>query len=151
MKLPEAGTQLKTLAPGTEGLDGLTRNEASLKDSLRKLDGLVADKLEADRVAANVMLRLRTLSIQISEVGSQLSSDQNSRAQGDVLSAWRAAADEMIVILLSTASADTKYRLNRLRAEFAETADRAHSARAQLSLRIDLRHRIVGTAHGAVR
>ena len=111
-EIAEAGTQLKALAPGTEGLDGLARNEASLKDNLQKLDGLVAEKLEADRVAANLMLRLRTLSIQIWEVGSQLASDQNSRAQADALSAWRAAADEMVVILLSTASADTTIRLN---------------------------------------
>ena len=40
-EIAESGRQLKALAPGTEGLDGLTRNEASLKDSLRKLDGLV--------------------------------------------------------------------------------------------------------------
>ena len=132
-EIAEAGTQLKALAPGTEGLDGLARNEASLKDNLQKLDGLVAEKLEADRVAANLMLRLRTLSIQIWEVGSQLASDQNSRAQADALSAWRAAADEMVVILLSTASADTTIRLNRLRSELAEAAERAHSARAQLS------------------
>ena len=132
-EIAEAGTQLKALAPGTEGLDGLARNEASLKDNLQKLDGLVAEKLEADRVAVNLMLRLRTLSIQIWEVGSQLASDQNSRSQADALSAWRAAADEMVVILLSTASADTTIRLNRLRSELAEAAERAHSARAQLS------------------
>ena len=132
-EIAEFGRQLKALAPGTEGLDGLTRNEASLKDSLRKLDGLVAEKLEADRVAANLMLRLRTLSIQVGEVGAQLAADQSNRAQAGVLGAWRAAADEMIVILLSTAGADTTIRLNRLRSEFAEAADHAHSARAQLS------------------
>jgi hypothetical protein len=37
-----------------------------------------------------------------------------------------AAADEAIVILLSTASADTTIRLNRLREEFSEASKRAH-------------------------
>src|SRR3954463_16443548 len=49
---------ISKLAPTTEGLDNLDRNEASLKESLEKLDRLVADKLESDRVAANFMLRL---------------------------------------------------------------------------------------------
>jgi signal transduction histidine kinase len=132
-EIAEAGRQLKALAPGTEGLDSLTRNEVTLKDSLQKLDGLVAEKLEADRVAANLMLRLRTLFIQIREVSSQLAGDQNARAQADALSAWGAAADETIVILLSTASADTTIRLNRLHSEFSQAADRAHLARSQLS------------------
>ena len=132
-EIAAAGRQLKELAPETEGIDDLARNETLLKGTLRKLDGLVADKLEADRVAANLMLRLRTLSIQILEVGSQLAGDQNNRAQIDALGAWRAAADERIVILLSTASADTPIRLSRLHSEFAAAADRAHAARAQLS------------------
>jgi TorS N-terminal sensor domain len=55
------GAQVRALAPATEGLDSLSRNEAALKDNLEKLDGLVAERLEADRVAANFMLRLRTL------------------------------------------------------------------------------------------
>jgi TorS N-terminal sensor domain len=122
-EIAAAGRQLKQLAPDTEGIDDLTRNETLLKGTLQKLDGLVADKLEADRVAANLMLRLRTLSVQVLEVGSQLASDQNNRAHFDALGAWRAAADEMIVILLSTASADTTIRLNRLHSEFARAGE----------------------------
>ena len=132
-EIAAAGKQLKELAPETEGIDDLARNETLLKGTLQKLDGLVADKLEADRVAANLMLRLRTLSIQILEVGSQLARDQNNGALIDALGAWRAAADERVVILLSTASADTTIRLNRLHSEFAAAADRANAAREQLS------------------
>jgi len=132
-EIAAAGRQLKELAPETEGIDDLARNETLLKGTLQKLDGLVADKLDADRVAANLMLRLRTLSVQILEVGSQLARDQNNSAQLDALGAWRAAADERIVILLSTASADTTIRLNRLHSEFAAAADRANAAREQLS------------------
>jgi hypothetical protein len=132
-EIAAAGRQLKEFAPETEGIDDLARNETLLKGTLQKLDGLVADKLEADRVAANLMLRLRTLSIQVLEVGSQLATDQGNRAQTDALGAWRAAADERIVILLSTASADTTIRLNRLHSEFTAAADRANAARAQLS------------------
>lgn len=132
-EIAAAGKQLKELAPGTAGIDDLARNEILLKGTLQKLDGLVADKLEADRVAANLMLRLRTLSVQILEAGSQLARDQNNGAQTDALGVWRAAADESIVILLSTASADTTIRLNRLHSEFAQAAGRANAARAQLS------------------
>jgi transcriptional regulator with XRE-family HTH domain len=41
------------------------------------------------------------------------------------------------VILLSTSSADTTIRLNRLRAEFAEVEDRAQAARAQFSTTLE--------------
>ena len=135
--IAEAGKRVKALAPATEGLDSLTRNEASLKDNLKKLDRLVAEKLEADRVEANFMLRLQTLSVRIRGAGSDLLSKltgaQDTRGQIDALSAWTAVADEAVVILLSTASADTTIRLNRLRAEFAEAVSRAKNAREQFS------------------
>ena len=135
--IAEAGDQVRALAPATEGLDSLTQNEASLKVNIRNLDTLVAEKIEADRVAANFMLRLRTLSVRICAAGSTLSTkittEENARAQADALSAWTAAADEAIVIMLSTSSADTTIRLNRLRAEFAEVENRAQAARTQFS------------------
>src|SRR4029079_2373834 len=62
LAITEASAQVKKLAPATPGLESLARNEASLKESLEKLDGLVADKLESDRVATNFMLRLGMLS-----------------------------------------------------------------------------------------
>ena len=136
-QIAETGEQVRALAPTTEGLDRLSRNETALKDNLQKLDGLVAEKLEADRVAANFMLRLRTLSVRIrtaaGDLMSRLSGDQNSRAQADALNAWAAAVDESIIILLSTASADTTIRLNRLRSEFTDAENRATTARARLS------------------
>jgi signal transduction histidine kinase len=135
--IAETGEQVKTLAPATEGLDSLIRNEASLKENLQKLDGLVAEKLEADRVAANLMLRLRGLSARIQTAGSDLLSkitgEEIARAQIDALSAWTAAADQAIVIMLSTSSADTTTRLDRLRSEFEEVRNRAQTARGQLS------------------
>jgi signal transduction histidine kinase len=135
--IAKAGEQVRALAPATEGLDNLTRNEASLKDNLQKLDGLVAEKLEADRVAANFMLRLRTLSVRIRGAGSELLSkptgQKNAGLQADAVSAWTAAANEAIVILLSTASADTTIRLNQLHSEFAEAENRVKTARTQLS------------------
>ncbi|MGH7489538.1 MAG: hypothetical protein ACREMY_28655, partial [bacterium] len=135
--IAEAGEQVKTLAPATEGLDSLIRNEASLKEKLQKLDGLVAEKLEADRVAANLMLRLRAISARIQAAGSELLSkitgEHATRAQADALSEWTAAADQAIVIMLSTSSADTTIRLDRLRSEFEEVRNRAQTARGQLS------------------
>src|SRR5262245_18359752 len=135
--IAEASEQVKTLAPATEGLDSLIQNQASLGGKLEKLDALVAEKLEADRVAANLMLRLRTLSVRIQAAGSNLLSkitgEQASRAQIDALSAWTAAADQAIVIMLSTSSADTTIRLNQLRSEFEDVRNRAQTARGQLS------------------
>jgi signal transduction histidine kinase len=136
--IAEAGEQVKRLAPATEGLDSLIRNEASLKENLEKLDGVVAEKLEADRVAANLMLRLRALSVRIQAAGSsdllsKITGEQIARAQIDALSAWTAAADQAIVIMLSTSTADTTIRLNRLRSEFEEVRNRAQTARGQLS------------------
>ena len=135
--IAEASDQVRALAPATEGLDSLSRDEASLKVNIRNLDTLVAEKIEADRVAANFMLRLRTLSVRIRATGSALSTkittEENARVQADALSAWTAAADEAIVIMLSTSSADTTIRLNRLRAEFAEVENRAQAARSQFS------------------
>ena len=135
-EIAETGEQVRALAPATEGLDSLSRNETALKDNLQKLDGLVAEKLEADRVAANFMLRLRTLSVRIrtatGDLLTGLSDDQNSRAQADALNAWAAAVDESIIILLSTASADTTIRLNWLRSEFTNAETRAKTARARL-------------------
>ena len=135
--IAEASEQVKTLAPATEGLDRLIQNQTSLGGKLEKLDTLVTEKLEADRVAANLMLRLRTLSVRIQTVGNNLSSkitaEQTSRTQIDALSAWIAAADQAIVIMLSTSSADTAIRLNQLRSEFEDVRKRAQTASGQLS------------------
>jgi signal transduction histidine kinase len=135
-EITEASNQVKTLAPGTEGLESLIQNQASLGGKLEKLDTLVAEKLEADRVAANLMLRLRSLSVRIQAAGSNLLSkiagEQASRAQIDALGAWTAAAAQAIVIMLSTSSADTTIRLNQLRAEFEDARNRAETARGQL-------------------
>ena len=132
-----ASVQVKTFAPATEGLDRLIQNQASLGEKLEKLDALVAEKLEADRVAANLMLRFRALSVRIQAVGSNLLSkiigEQASRAQIDALDAWIAAADQAIVIMLSTSSADTTIRLNQLRSEFEDVRKRAQTASGQLS------------------
>jgi two-component system NtrC family sensor kinase len=135
--IAEASEQVKTLAPTTEGLDSLMQNQTSLGGKLEKLDALVMERLEADRVAANLMLRLRALSVRIQAVASNLLSkitaDQASGAQNDALSAWIAAADQAIVIMLSTSSADTTIRLNQLRFEFDDVRKRAQTASAQLS------------------
>jgi len=135
--IAEAGDQVKSLAPATEGLDSLIRNEASLREKLEKLDGLVSEKLEADRVAANLMLRLQALSVQFQSAGnnilSKITGEQISRAKIEALSAWTAAADQAILIMLSTSSADTRIRLNRLHSEFEEVRYRAQTARGQLS------------------
>ena len=135
--MAEAGDQVRVLAPATKGLDSLTQNEASLKVNIRNLDTLVAEKIEVDRVAANFMLRLRTLSVQIRAAGSaslaKITAEKSSGAQTYDLSAWTTAADEAIVIMLSTSSADTTIRLNRLRVEFAEAESRVQAAGAQFS------------------
>jgi signal transduction histidine kinase len=135
--IAEAGAQVKKLAPATPGLENLVRHEALLKETLEKLDRLVADKLESDRVAANFMLRLGMLSSRVRAAGAEtlpkISDEPSSRAQIDALAAWTAAADQAIVLMLSTSSADTTARLNRLRSDFADAGNRQHAAREHLS------------------
>jgi signal transduction histidine kinase len=129
--IAEASQQISTLAPATEGLSELMRSEASLRENLTKLDRLVAERIEADRVAANLMLRLRALSAGIHAASAAQLSSITER--DDSLSNWTAAADQAIVIMLSTSSADTTVRLNRLRSEFEEARSRAQTARSYLS------------------
>src|SRR5215831_1711033 len=135
--IAEAGEQVKKLAPATPGLENLVRNEVLLKESLEKLDGLVADKLESDRVAANFMLRLGMLSSRVRAAGTEtlpkISEEPSSRAEIDALAAWTAAADQAIVVMLSTSNADTTVRLNRLRSDFADAGNRQRTAREHLS------------------
>ena len=135
-RIAESGEQVKTLAPATEGLNSLLRNQALLKENLEKLDQLDAEKIEADRVAANLMLRLGSLSTRIyAESIIQLSQTKGgsvSRPQVEALGRWTGAADEAIVIMLSTSSADTTVRLDRLGSEFGEVLSRAQTARSEL-------------------
>jgi signal transduction histidine kinase len=137
MAIAEAGVQVKKLAPETPGLENLARNEALLKESLEKLDGLVADKLESDRVATNFMLRLGMLSTRVHAAGSEalpkIVDEPSSRAQVDALATWTAAANQAIVVMLSTSNADTTVRLNRLRSDFADAGSRQRAAREHLS------------------
>jgi signal transduction histidine kinase len=137
LTIAEASEQVKKLAPATSGLESLARNEASLKESLEKLDGLVADKLESDRVATNFMLRLGMLSSRVRAAGTdalpKISDEPSSRLEIDALAVWTAAADQAIVVMLSTSNADTTIRLNRLRSDFAEAGNRQRVAREHLS------------------
>jgi signal transduction histidine kinase len=135
--IAKASDQIKILAPTIEGLDNLVRNEGSLKDSLEKLDRLVADKLESDRLATNFMLRLGMLSNRVRAAGAdalpKISDESSSRVQIDALAAWTAAADQAILIMLSTSNADTAVRLDRLRSNFAEAGGQQRAAREHLS------------------
>jgi signal transduction histidine kinase len=137
LAIAEAGVQVKKLAPATPGLESLARNEALLKESLEKLDGLVADKLESDRVATNFMLRLGMLSSRVRAAGTEalpkISDEPASRAQFDALAAWTAAANQAILVMLSTANADSTVRLNRLRSDFADAGNRQRAVREHLS------------------
>ena len=72
LTIAETSSQVKKLAPATPGLESLALNEASLKESLEKLDGLVVDKLKSDRVATNFMLRLGMLSNRVRAAGTEL-------------------------------------------------------------------------------
>jgi signal transduction histidine kinase len=135
--IAETSAQVKKLAPATPGLESLARNEASLKETLEKLDRLVADKLESDRVATNFMLRLGMLSSRVRAAGTdalpKISDEPSSRVQIEALAAWTAAADQAIVLMLSTSNADTMVRLNRLRSDFADAGNRQRVAREHLS------------------
>jgi signal transduction histidine kinase len=82
------------------------------------------------------MLRLGMLSSRVRAAGTdvlpQISDEPSSRAQIDALAAWTAAANQAIVVMLSTANADSSIRLNRLRADFTDAGSRQRAAREHL-------------------
>jgi len=63
----------------------------------------------------------------------KISDEPSSRAQIDALAAWTAAANQAIVVMLSTSNADTTIRLSRLRSDFADAGNRQRAAREHLS------------------
>jgi GAF domain-containing protein len=134
--IAESGEQLKAFAPATEGLSSLMRDQVLLKENLEKLDRMDAEKIEADRVTANLMLRLGALSARIHAASrtqlSQTKAANVSREQTEALGGWTGAADQAIVIMLSTSTADTTVRLDRLRSEFEEVLIRTQTALSQL-------------------
>src|SRR5271166_1375556 len=135
--IAEVGDELKTFAPNTEGLESVVRMETALKDNLENMDRHVAERIDADQTAATLLLRLRTLSNRIrNAVVEQISKTTDggeSRLQIEGLAAWMAAADEAIIVMLSTADADTTVRLGRLRSDFAGERGRIESTHASIS------------------
>ena len=83
------------------------------------------------------MLRLGMLSNRVRAAGTdslpKISDEPSSRAQIDALAAWTAAANQAIVVMLSTSNADTTIRLSRLRSDFADAGNRQRAAREHLS------------------
>jgi signal transduction histidine kinase len=63
----------------------------------------------------------------------KISDEPSSRAQVEALAAWTAAANQAIVVMLSTSNADTTVRLDRLRSDFADAGSRQRAAREHLS------------------
>ena len=129
--IAEVGERLKSLAPATPGLEELLRTETSLKESLEKLDRLVGDRIEADSSAANLMLRLRNLAARVHAIDAlQLSKilDEGTRAEISDYHTSISAIDEAIAVALSTATANSTTRLNRLQSDF--DALRAHAGEA---------------------
>ena len=114
----------------------LARKHALETERDRQVSAALVGKMREAELF-RVMLRLRALSVRIQGVGSNLLSEitteQASRTQIDALNAWIAAADQAIVIMLSTSSADTTIRLNQLRAEFEDVRKRAQTASGQFA------------------
>ena len=83
------------------------------------------------------MLRLGMLSSRVRAAGTdalpKISDEPSSRAEIDALATWTAAADQAIVVMLSTSNADTTVRLSRLRSDFADAGNRQRTAREHLS------------------
>src|SRR5262245_19087384 len=85
----------------------------------------------------NFMLRLGMLSSRVRAAGTdvlpKIADEPSSRAQIEALAVWTAAANQAIVVMLSTSNADTTVRLNRLRADFADAGNRQRTVREHLS------------------
>src|SRR5215469_5658539 len=68
--LAQVGEKLKSLSPGTQGLDRLIRDQVLLARSLQRLDSLVGDRIDADSSAANLTLRLEGFAARIHEASA---------------------------------------------------------------------------------
>jgi len=133
--IAEVGERLKLLAPATPGLEQLLRTETSLKQNLEKLDKFVGDRIEADSSAANLMLRLRNLAARVHAIdAAQLAKilDEGTRTEISDYHSSISAIDEAIAVALSTATADTTTRLNRLQSDFDALRARAGEALGRL-------------------
>jgi adenylate cyclase len=133
--IAEVGERLKSLAPSTPGLEPLLRTETSLKQNLEKLDRFVGDRIEADSSAANLMLRLRNLAARVHAIdAAQLSKtlDDGTHTEISDYHSSILAIDEAIAVALSTATADTTTRLNRLQSDFEALRARAGEALGRL-------------------
>jgi PAS domain S-box-containing protein len=136
-EIAAVGNRLSALAPATEGLNDLIQTEASLKGNLEKLDRLVAERIEADSSATNLIIRLRNLAARVRKSSetqlSKVPEGSGARVEIEALSEWVGAAEEAIAVMLSTSSADATTRLNRLRSDFDELDSHADAALGRLS------------------
>ncbi len=139
--LAQVGERLKVLAPGTQGLDRLTRDQVLLARNLQRLDSLVGDRIDADSAAANLTLRLEGFAARIHEASAaQLPTlIQGSSAGGiEAFLDWVAATDEAIAVMLSTTTADTAARLTRLHTELDRLREQARKAHSSLPSQMPL-------------
>jgi len=139
--LAQVGERLKVLAPGTQGLDRLTRDQVLLARNLQRLDSLVGDRIDADSAAANLTLRLEGFAARIHEASAaQLPTlIQGSSARGiEAFLDWVAATDEAIAVMLSTTTADTAARLTRLHTELDRLREQARKAHSSLPSQMPL-------------
>src|SRR6266496_428514 len=139
--LAQVGERLKVLAPGTQGLDRLTRDQVLLARNLQRLDSLVGDRIDADSAAANLTLRLEGFAARIHEASAdQLPTlIQGSSAGGiEAFLDWGAATDEAIAVMLSTTTADTAARLTRLHTELDRLREQARKAHSSLPSQMPL-------------
>jgi hypothetical protein len=129
------------LAPGTQGLDRLIRDQVLLARSLQRLDSLVGDRVDADSSAANLTLRLEGFAARIHEASAAHLPTliQGSSARGiEALLDWVAATDEAIAVMLSTITADTAARLTRLHTELDRLREQARKAHSSLPSQMPL-------------
>ena len=139
--LAQVGERLKALAPNTQGLDQLIHNQGLLARNLERLDNLVGDRIDADSSAANLTLRLEGLAARVHEASAgQLPSlmQTGSARKIEAFLGWVAATDEAIAVMLSTATADTSTRLNRLHADLDRLRVQARKAHSSLATKIPL-------------
>ena len=129
-------SSLVVLAPSTEGLRDLAKNEDLLKATLEKLDHLVAERIEADGLEANLILQLRNFTTRLHRTTAPLFANLIGASRPldeiEALSMWTGAVDEAVVIMLSTSFVDSNLRLTRLRSDFDTLAVRARGALGRL-------------------
>ena len=124
--------ELRKVAPDPERLAELANSIEALRANIEVLDRMVARRIDADTLAQTIFTRLGRMTDRIRAA----SAAERARLLGTApdapalaaLREWTAVANQLVVVILSAATAENAARLQRLETDFTEFAGQAAGA-----------------------